>query len=392
MLLSYTVNSVGDYVGLVALAVLVYRETRDPLATAALFVAAQFLPALIGPALTARVDQLRLRRVLPALYLGEALAFALLALLADAFSLPLVLLLAAGDGVLRITERALTRAATHATLDPRGLLREGNALFNIAFAGASVGGAALGGLLVDRLGVATALLVDAASFAVIAVVLATARALPATHAEREPLRARLRAGLRHARTDRIARVLLAGEGIAVMLFALVVPIEIVYAQETLQTDEAGYGLLLAAWGAGIVVGSALYLVLRRRSAVALILLSTLAVGAGYLGMAGTRELWVACAFSVVGGAGNGIQWVAVLTALQEATPADLQARVTSLLESIGSAATGAGFLLGGVIAALFSPPAAFAVSGVGVLVLVAAGALLFRAGRTTWGRPESTAS
>ena len=35
--------------------------------------------------------------------------------------------------------------------------------------------------------------------------------------------------------------------------------------------------------------------------------------------------------------------------------------------------------------------AAFAVSGVGVLVLVAAGALLFRAGRTTW-RPESTAS
>ena len=189
MLLSYTVNSVGDYVGLVALAVLVYRETRDPLATAALFVAAQFLPALIGPALTARVDQLRLRRVLPALYLGEALAFALLALLADAFSLPLVLLLAAGDGVLRITERALTRAATHATLDPRGLLREGNALFNIAFAGASVGGAALGGLLVDRLGVATALLVDAASFAVIAVVLATARALPG-HARRARAAAR----------------------------------------------------------------------------------------------------------------------------------------------------------------------------------------------------------
>ena len=81
---------------------------------------------------------------------------------------------------------------------------------------------------------------------------------------------------------------------------------------------------------------------------ALILLSTLAVGAGYLGMAGTRELWVACAFSVVGGAGNGIQWVAVLTALQEATPADLQARVTSLLESIGSAATGVGFLLGAI--------------------------------------------
>jgi predicted MFS family arabinose efflux permease len=358
--------------------VLVYRETGDPLATSALFVAAQFLPALAGPALTARVDQLALRRVLPALYAGEAAAFVLLAVLAGAFSLPLVLVLAAADGVLRITERALSRAATHAVLDPRGLLREGNALLNAAFAAASVGGAALGGLLVDRFGVATALLVDAGSFAVIAVVLATARGLPAAHTARQPLRERLRAGVRHARGDRLVRLLLAGEGIAVTLFSLVVPVEIVYAQETLGTDEAGYGLLLAAWGAGIVLGSATYFVVRRRSAVALVLLSTLAVGAGYLGMAATTALWVACAFSVLGGAGNGVQWVAVLTALQEATPPDMQARVTSLLESIGSAATGIGFLLGGAIAALFSPPAAFAAAGAGVVVLVAAGAVALR--------------
>ena len=35
LLASYTLNSIGDYVGLVALALLVYEETRDPLATAA---------------------------------------------------------------------------------------------------------------------------------------------------------------------------------------------------------------------------------------------------------------------------------------------------------------------------------------------------------------------
>ncbi len=156
------------------------------------------------------------------------------------------------------------------------------------------------------------------------------------------------------------------------------PIEIVYAEETLRTDDAGYGVLLSAWGAGVVLGSIVFLAVKRLSPVGLILLSTLAIGAAYLGMAATSTLWVACAFSVVGGLGNGIQWVSVMTALQESTPQDLQARITGLLESIASAMTGVGFLLGGIVTALFSPPTAFLVSGVGVVVLVILAAI-FRA-------------
>ena len=44
-----------------------------------------------------------------------------------------------------------------------------------------------------------------------------------------------------------------------------------------------------------------------------------------------------------------------MTALQEATPDDLQARITGLLESIASAMTGVGFLIGGVVTAIASP-------------------------------------
>ena len=353
---------------------LVYGETHDPLATTALFVAAQFLPAFAAPALTAHVDQLALRRVLPSIYAGEAAAFVLLALLANSFSLVPVLALALIDGVLMLTARGLSRGAVNAVLQPVGQLREGNGLLNIGFAIASIGGAALGGLLVDAFSVSTALLVDAASFAVIAVVLGTARALPAADAERQPFVARIRDGFRYARTDGVARLLLGGQAIAIVFFTLIVPIEIVYAEETLRTDEAGYGILLSSWGAGIVLGSLVFIAVRRRSAAVLILSSTLAIGAGYLGMAVARELWVACAFSVIGGVGNGIQWVSVMTALQESTPQALQARVTGLLESIASAMTGVGFLIGGIITAVSSPPTAFAISGLGVVVLVAAGA------------------
>jgi MFS family permease len=59
-----------------------------------------------------------------------------------------------------------------------------------------------------------------------------------------------------------------------------------------------------------------------------------------------------------------------MTLVQEATPLDLQARVVSLLESIGAAMPGVGFLLGGALTALFSPRTAYAVAGLGALALV----------------------
>ena len=195
LLASYTVNELGDAVGIVALGVLVYDRTQAVAPTAAFFIAAKFLPALLAPALTARLDQMAVRRSLPGLYVIEAAAFAALALIADGeFFLPLVLALGLLDGALAITGRSLTRGAVATVLQPTALLKEGNALMNIGFAVASVGGAALAGLLIAEFGVAVALLVDAASFLAIAIVLALTRGLPRAHVEREPFRERFAAG------------------------------------------------------------------------------------------------------------------------------------------------------------------------------------------------------
>jgi MFS family permease len=378
LLTSYTLNSIGDYFGLVALAVLVYAETKDPLATAALFISMQFLPAFLAPALTARVDQLAARAVLPVLYVIEGAIFFVLAWVATSFWLPAVLLLSLLDGVLMLTARGLTRGVVNAVLQPVGLLREGNGLLNVGFAVASVGGSALGGVLVATYGASTALAVDAVSFLVIAALIATCRHLPSAHAERQPFLERVRAGFDYVRTDRFARVLVGGEALALVFFTIIVPIEVVYASETLGTDEAGYGLLLASWGAGVVLGSVVFLAVRRWSTILLILLSTLAIGIAYLGMSVVRDLEAACAFSVLGGLGNGVQWVSVMTALQESTPQDLQARVVGVLESVASAMTGVGFLVGGVVTALTTPPTAFALSGLGVLAVVAFLAVAWR--------------
>jgi predicted MFS family arabinose efflux permease len=265
-----------------------------------------------------------------------------------------------------------------ATLQPHGLIAEGNALMNLGFAAASVFGAALAGGLIAAFGLSAALFVDAASFLVIAVWLATARDLPSIeHHAYEPWHRRLSDGLAFARSQPTIRTLLIGQSLALVCFTIVVPIEVIYAKESLGTTDAGFGLLLSSWGAGIVLGSLLFMGLKHRSGFGLIVFSSALVGVAYLGMSQAGVLWVACAMSVVGGAGNGIQWVAVMTALQEATPTEFQARMSGLLESLGAAMPGVGFLLGGLLTALGSPRTAFAFAGAGILVLVMLALLLW---------------
>lgn len=377
LLASYTINELGDAVGLVALSVLVFDRTDSAFALVAFFMCARVVPALVAPALTARLDQLAVGRVLPGLYVLEALVFVALALQVDSFTLPVVLALGVVDGTLALAGRSLSRGAIAVLLQARGLLREGNALVNVAFGVASVAGLAAGGVLVSAASLQAAILVDAGSFLAIAVLLGGSRTLPAgtvTEA-RERFRERLRAGLQRARRDRLVGGLIVWQGLAFVFFTLVIPIEVVYVRETLGAAPGTLGLLLATWSGGILVGSLAYVRLSRAPALMLVLGSSAAVGVGYAGMGLSRTVALACAFSVVGGLGNGIQWVSVVTLLQEATPPDFQARISGLLESVAAAAPAVGYLVGGALTALLSPSAAYLTAGIGVLVLVALGAL-----------------
>src|SRR5947209_17911201 len=78
----YSINELGNWLGDIALAVLVFNRTGSPMATALLFVGTRFLPALVAPALVTRVEPLRARVALPLLYGLDAVVFGILALLA----------------------------------------------------------------------------------------------------------------------------------------------------------------------------------------------------------------------------------------------------------------------------------------------------------------------
>jgi MFS family permease len=366
---SYTVNDLGDTFGLVALAVLVLDQTDSALGTTALFVAGRFVPAFLAPLLTARVDRSPPQRVLAVLYTLEAAAFAGLAWLATDFALGAVLALALVDGTLAITARGVSRGAIANTLEDAGALREGNAIINGLFSASSVVGPVLGGIVTAAAGASTALAVDAVSFAVIAAVLAAAPLPKPRHSEAPGWIARLREGFAEVSARPNLRRLITLQGVAIVFFALITPIEVVYATRTLDAGTLGYGVLLGAWGVGMLIGAVEFARRRETSMGLLLFVSTAMVGLGYLGMAAAPGIVVACAASVVGGIGNGVQWVAHLTAVQERTAPAFQARIGGLMESIGAVAPGIGFLLGGLLTETGSSRLAFVVAGVGALML-----------------------
>ena len=385
---TYWLNELGDWLMTIALSVLVWDATHDPLATTALFVASKFLPGFLVPPLTARLDRIPVARMLGRLYAIEALTVAAIAVTAGAFFLPAILFLALASGTLAAVARAATRAANVAVLEREDRLREGNALLNLGYSAMNALAPLGAGALVAVLGGEAVLAVAAAVFVAEAIIAGTAKDLPRGEADPAVWTSRLREAFAYVRNDVRVRTLLGGQALVFLMLTMITPIEVIYAKETLDAGDAGFGLLLAAWGTGMVGGSWVFAHQRARPLPLLIVLSTIAMGVGYLGMAAAPGLAVACVASALGGLGNGVQWVAVVTALQEATDERFQARVAGLLEAVITIAPGAGFLLGGILTTLFSPRAAFALAGGGVLVLVAAGWLILRpAGRAVAAQP-----
>ena len=140
--------------------------------------------------------------------------------------------------------------AAAAAAKPHGLLREANALLNIAFTVGAAAGPAIAGLVVAGAGARTAL--------------SPTRSLPgrrgpvATASRPSADQASTMAGSieRMRRGPRLRarpRPHCAGScspprPAAFVFFALVIPIEVVFAKQTLDAGDAGYGALLASLG------------------------------------------------------------------------------------------------------------------------------------------------
>lgn len=363
---SRVISFAGDGAASVALVVLA-ADAHGPVGVSLLLLA-QAIPRFFGPVAGALVDRVEQRALMRACELGQLVLVGAIAVTLPPF--PVVLALAAGMAALVTVFQPAGRSSVPALVVPAQRL-SANALLSLAANLELALGGLLGGILVTTAGVRGALLVDAASFGVSALLLAFVPRLP-PHGDRgrESFTASVRGGLAHARTAPIVRALVIATFVIVALAGIDNVALVFVAREALGAGPDGYGLLVAAFGAGMILASATLAM--RRGTVDSIRLIVVAIGLSGVGNAVTGlapNVPVGAAGQGIGGGGNGIHNVASDTLLQERVPREMLGRVFGLLGTAAQAGQVAALGLAVLLLEITSPRVVFVLSGVGILLV-----------------------
>jgi MFS family permease len=264
-------------------------------------------------------------------------------------------------------------------------LQAGNGLMMSSMQGASLVGSAIAGMIVAAFTAGSGLAIDAASFLVSAVSLALMR--PAHHAaagkrgqgasQENPAASTREADAqisfgRFLLTSRLIQVILlmfallgicSGGLVEVALPALV--------HGPLHGGASGYGIILAGWSAGSLVGSICAGMLGKLKHKGLIItLAGLIVGAA-IGLMPTWGVVGAVACALIGGVANSAIVVLLFTAIQLAIPRHLMGRVMGVLMFSSFGMYPISVALAGVLANQFGPAILFPFGGllIGLVML-----------------------
>ena len=362
------VSLTGDAASLVALMLLVADRAGDAVTVALLLLVGDFAPSLLGPVTGALSDRFDLRRVMITAELVQC--GLVLAIAWTLPPLPVLLVLVALRAVAGQVFLPASRSAMPALVADEDL-PAANALLGFGANSGEVLGPLLAAALVGVIGVPGVLLVDAASFALSALLLL---AVPSLRQKREPagLLGSARDGVRFIWSHRAVRIIALGF-CAVVACNGVDDVALVFlAHDTFGAGDSAVALLLAAVGIGLLVGYGLLSAVSRRVPMTVLLVAGFAVSSA--GNLLTGLAWaVTAAFTVqtVRGLGIAAMDVATNTLLPRLVPAPMLGRVFgNLYGGIGMAAA-LSYVGGSVLLDLTSAPVTLVVAGgLGLLATV----------------------
>lgn len=355
------VSGFGDGVTLVALTLLV--APRGPYAVSGLLLAAT-LPRLAGPLLGALGDRADARAVLSTTALVQGACVLAIALTQP--PLPVLALLVAGSAV-GATVFGATIRRTVPELVPADRLAQANAWTASAGNSSVLLGSAVGGLLFVAVGTRGALLVDAASFVVAALLLRRLPPVPPTDGPRTGLLADSLAGLAHVRTDPAVQALVLGTFLLVAFLALDNVALVFLVTGDLGASPGSYGLVQAAYGVAMVLGSVAVLRRPRVSAQRWLVAGALLGAGGTVATGLAPTVVVAGLAQAVAGSGNALDVIATDTLVQQLVPRGLLGRVGGTVGTAAQLGAAVAAGAGGPLLAWGGPRTVFVVSGIGSL-------------------------
>ncbi|NMO21360.1 MFS transporter [Pyxidicoccus fallax] len=361
------ISFTGDSLSLVALMLHVAGSTGQALAVSLLLLVGDFAPALLGPITGAVSDRFDLKRVMIACELIQGVVLLLIALLLP--PLPVLLALVAVRAVAGQVFQPASRAAVPA-LVPERALETANSTLGFGTNSAEALGPFVAAALLPFIGVRGVLLVDAASFLLSAVLLASVPSLPpAVSQEQGPpvsLLRQARLGLGYILSAPAVRVI--GLGFcAVVAFNGVDDVAlVVLAKETFRAGDSAVGLLLGSVGVGLVLGYALLARYGTRASMPVLLLAGFAVSS--VGNLLTGLAWAvsaALAMQTVRGLGIAAMDVATNTLIQRVVPPGMLGRVFGNLYGAIGVAAALSYVGGGLLLDATSAPTTLIVAGAG---------------------------
>ena len=268
----------------------------------------------------------------------------------------------------------------------RAQLATANARLEFSFSAADIGGPGIGGVLVQVVGAARALALDAASFlfSALMLLLIGRRETPAPARELPPFSLRqmgseIGEGLAVVLRDPMLRSLLLGMGAFIFCAHGVDAVAIVFAYRTLHLSPGVYGATLTVVGVGALFGALLAGRTQRWFGV-----GPLIVGSGLLTAATLAALplsrllapvAVLVVLNLLRGAGGTVNNVTQVTVRMLATPDRLHARMNAVFRTVYWGAWPLGEICGGALGSTLGVTPTIVVGGVLGMVAISAVAL-----------------
>ncbi len=362
------VSAAGDLAAVSALAVHLQRETGSGIAVAALFVANWLALALAAPWGGALADRLDARKLLVVASLAQAaVAVVLAATTATAGVLALVALLGAGAAVAVPAEFALVGAIAAAGTSAGAVNARVETARNLGYALGPLAGAGC----VTAAGVGAALLLDAASFAIVAVAAVALRLR--RHVTLGAAKPRARDGIALLAGDRTLRIAVAALVGSLLAMSASISADVFFAAG-LGHGRWGLPLLLTCWTGGMMAGSlAAAPRIPARLLAAAAVTAAGAQGAGKLGAAASGLLLPALFFYALGGAAHGVKNVAARTLIHERIDASAHGRAFAAYAALRNGAELAALAIGGILVEAAGGRGTLALSGAATVAIAALG-------------------
>lgn len=360
LFLGQSISFIGDAITLVALVVLVADLTGSAASVGGVLVA-RLIPTLASPLVGVLADRLRdRRRLLVAVDLVRAgIILSLVFVTSVGVLYPLVFAL----GVCQTLFNPTIRSAFPGIVGGGDITRA-NALISGVFSLSIAVGPALGGLLIALVGVDVAFVLDALTFVVSAAFLAFVP-MPAERdlEEGEGFLTELRAGLSYLAGARLPLGLVIGALLLILAENSTVPAEAFLARQTFEAGNAGYGLLVTAYGVGMITGSGLMAIVGDRANLVAAYFMSIFVACAALAAVGFSPFFAAAlAALAVAGVSNGVDNVATDALLQKEVPGPFLGRVYSVLFLFRSVGEVVALAAGGFIVVAVGPQVSYLVA------------------------------